>query len=140
MSRPGAEDPLTSGSDLLGFCHGVALRQRRRSGLAIGIAIGFVLATLSARAEPGQTIPPDLRITPGQVIDGWTGLPIPCRCRYQGQTYRLGDTVCMNTHLGTVLTRCELFMNNTSWMPSREPCAISEARTKQIATLQPSVP
>jgi hypothetical protein len=56
------------------------------------------------------------------VIDGWTGKPIPCRCRFDGKSYRLGEIVCMSTHVGTVLTRCDIFENNTSWMPSRQPC------------------
>ena len=56
------------------------------------------------------------------VIDGWTGKPIPCRCRFEGKQLELGTIVCMSTHLGTVLTRCDLVGNNTSWMPSREPC------------------
>lgn len=33
----------------------------------------------------------------------------------------------MQTHMGTVLTRCDLFMNNTSWIPSRDACTISRA-------------
>ena len=65
---------------------------------------------------------------PGQVIDGWTGLPIPCRCLYRGQAFKLGDIVCMSTPVGVVMTRCELFLNNTSWMPGSEPCTISEMR------------
>jgi hypothetical protein len=60
------------------------------------------------------------------VIDG-AGRVIPCRCRFQGQEYRLGERVCMQTHLGTVLTRCDLFMNNTSWVPTNEACSISGA-------------
>lgn len=79
----------------------------------------------SAAAEPIQAGTRDPRLMGGQVIDGWTGLPIPCLCRYQGMTYKLGQTVCMNTHMGTVMTRCELFMNNTSWMPTNEPCTVS---------------
>ncbi len=55
------------------------------------------------------------------VIDGW-GRTIPCRCRFNGKAYRLGEIVCMKTHVGTVLTRCDIVENNTSWMPSREPC------------------
>lgn len=55
------------------------------------------------------------------LIDGW-GRTIPCRCRFNGNSYRLGDIVCMRTHVGTVLTRCDIVENNTSWMPSREPC------------------
>lgn len=56
------------------------------------------------------------------VIDGWTGKPIPCRCRFGGKSFELGSVVCMTTHLGTVLTRCDIVGNNTSWMPSRQPC------------------
>jgi hypothetical protein len=56
------------------------------------------------------------------VIDGWTGKPIPCRCRFNGQSYQLGTIVCMTTHVGTVLTRCDIVGNNTSWMPSKQPC------------------
>jgi hypothetical protein len=56
------------------------------------------------------------------VIDGWTGKPIPCRCRFNGKAYQLGEIVCMRTHVGTVLTRCDIFENNTSWIPSRQPC------------------
>ncbi|MCL4766791.1 MAG: hypothetical protein KJZ80_11195 [Hyphomicrobiaceae bacterium] len=96
-------------------------------------AVALAASSGAAGADPGQPAPGDPRITPGQVIDGWTGQPIPCRCRYQGQAYRLGDVVCMSTHLGTVLTRCELFLNNTSWMPTREPCTISGLAEKQYA-------
>lgn len=85
----------------------------------------MTVAVAAGHAEPRSAGAPDPRITPGQVIDGWTGKPIPCRCRYRGQTYKLGDVLCMQTHLGTVLTRCELFLNNTSWMPTKEPCTIS---------------
>lgn len=117
--------------------HGVAWRQLRSPRIALAaVSAALALAATPGRtlAEPGQSAPADPRITPGQVIDGWTGLPIPCRCRYQGQAYRLGDVVCMSTHLGTVLTRCELFLNNTSWMPTREPCTLSSAPSTAPAT------
>ena len=55
------------------------------------------------------------------VIDG-AGRVIPCRCRFNGKAYQLGEIVCMRTHVGTVLTRCDIFGNNTSWVPSRQPC------------------
>ena len=67
--------------------------------------------------------PPNFPTSPHRgVIDGWTGKPIPCRCRFDGKSFELGSIVCMSTHVGTVLTRCDIFGNNTSWMPSREPC------------------
>ena len=59
------------------------------------------------------------------VISGATGEPIPCRCRFQGNAYRLGDTVCMSTPLGVQFARCDLFLNNTSWIPTGEPCTMS---------------
>jgi len=90
-------------------------------------------------APPVRAEPPSLRpqlTDPG--VENWRTSPwhgaidgagrvIPCRCRFQGREYRLGETVCMQTHLGTVLTRCDLFMNNTSWIPSNEACTVSSA-------------
>ena len=73
--------------------------------------------------SPAGLAPPSFPTSPHRgVIDGWTGKPIPCRCRFDGKSYRLGEIVCMSTHVGTVLTRCDIFGNNTSWMPSRQPC------------------
>jgi hypothetical protein len=75
---------------------------------------------------PGSGPPPAWPSSPFHgVIDGATGLPIPCLCRYQGAVYRLGEEVCMTTHLGRQLTRCDLFLNNTSWVPTGVPCTIS---------------
>lgn len=53
------------------------------------------------------------------------GRIIPCRCRSGGQDYRLGDKVCMRTPVGTVLARCDLIDNNTSWIPTATPCEVS---------------
>jgi hypothetical protein len=64
------------------------------------------------------------------VISGATGAPIPCRCRHRGGAYGLGDTVCMNTHLGVQLARCDLVLNNTSWVPTGVPCTMSRLRTR----------
>ncbi len=60
------------------------------------------------------------------VRDG-NGRIIPCRCRFQGREFRLGETVCMSTHVGTVITRCDLLQNNTSWVPTGTACTISRA-------------
>lgn len=59
------------------------------------------------------------------VLDG-DGRIIPCRCRFGGQDYRLGETVCMATAQGTVLTRCDLLLNNTSWIPTSTSCTLSD--------------
>jgi len=68
-------------------------------------------------------------------ISGATGEAIPCRCRFQGTAYRLGDTVCMNTPLGVQFARCDLILNNTSWIPTGTPCTMSRLNTPaQTAT------
>ncbi len=54
-----------------------------------------------------------------------TGRNIPCVCVFRGKEYRLGDAVCMTTHVGTVVTRCDLNLNNTTWAPTNEPCTVS---------------
>ena len=102
-----------------------------------GIAMLAMLATASAQETvpgaptPGQGAveaplglpPPNFPNSPHRgVIDGWTGKPIPCRCRFEGKQLELGTIVCMSTHVGTVLTRCDIVGNNTSWVPSRQPC------------------
>ena len=56
-----------------------------------------------------------------------TGNKIPCVCVYRGRDYRLGESICMNTHVGTVITRCDLSLNNTTWAPTTEPCTVSRA-------------
>ena len=55
------------------------------------------------------------------------GQVIPCRCRFQGHEFRVGEEVCMSTHLGVVMTRCDLMQNNTSWVPTARACTISRA-------------
>jgi len=101
---------------------------------AVLVALATSMAGLCPRAEEAQPgdgaagagAPPAWPSSPFHgVIDGATGQPIPCLCRYQGVAYRLGDTVCMNTHLGRQLTRCDLFLNNTSWVPTGVPCTTS---------------
>jgi hypothetical protein len=31
----------------------------------------------------------------------------------------------MTTHLGVQLARCDLYLNNTSWVPTGVPCTVS---------------
>ena len=58
-------------------------------------------------------------------INGATGNPIPCICRYREREFKLGEKVCLSTPNGTVLARCDLAQNNTSWVPTTEQCTIS---------------
>lgn len=107
---------------------------RLATGAAIALQAGLAPAA-AQQSTPGAQAPaqggadapeglppPNFPTSPHRgVIDGW-GRPIPCRCRFDGKSYQLGEIICMSTHVGTVLTRCDIFGNNTSWMPSREPC------------------
>jgi hypothetical protein len=85
-----------------------------------------VEGTASGAGSAAAPPPPAWPTSPFHgVISGATGEPIPCRCRHQGSAYRLGDTVCMSTHLGVQLARCDLVLNNTSWIPTGVPCTMS---------------
>lgn len=101
-------------------------------GLALAAAIAVAGGAAAQQApsgtgaaqEPRGLPPANWPASPHRgVIDG-SGRVIPCRCRFNGKAYRLGEIVCMRTHVGTVLTRCDIFGNNTSWMPSRQPCEL----------------
>lgn len=119
------------------FCfYNAAPSGQRRIELAALVLLAISVRPLTAIAEeqpsgpaPAQVSepqglpPPNFPTSPHRgVIDGWTGKPIPCRCRFEGKQLELGTIVCMNTHVGPVLARCDIVGNNTSWMPSREPC------------------
>ncbi len=106
------------------------------------VAAALLAATLpAARADEGvggsslgAAPPPAWPTSPFHgVISGATGEPIPCRCRYRDHDYRLGSTVCMNTHLGVQMARCDLFLNNTSWVPLGVPCTISSRPARIVS-------
>lgn len=111
------------------------------SKLGRSCAAGLLLAAtglLLCLAAPARAEPPGLSAPEAGTVENWRTSPwhglidgagrvIPCRCRFQGREYRLGEKVCMQTPAGTVLTRCDLLMNNTSWIPTAEACTISAA-------------
>ena len=103
----------------------------------------LVAATLLAPLHPSRAVdeagggaaagvpPPAWPTSPFHgVISGATGEAIPCRCRFRGSEFRLGETVCMSTHLGVQLARCDLMLNNTSWVPIGVPCIMSGLKTR----------
>jgi hypothetical protein len=107
--------------------HGVA-KDTLRFVAAVIVAAGALgwLAPPGAAEEPHAGVPPPAWPTSPYhgVIDG-DGKRIPCLCRFREADYRVGDTVCMNTHLGVQLARCDLILNNTSWIPIGVPCTMS---------------
>ncbi len=91
-----------------------------------GLAAGSALAD-EQPAAPGEA----WKSSPFHgAIDG-DGNRIPCLCRFKGQEFRLGTAVCMNTHVGTVIAKCDLLYNNTTWVPTSEPCTVSRAPLTQ---------
>ena len=118
---------------MLGLCvHGVVSARIGLVSAVAAAAIALALASTSGAVEPspggsaGYGPAPSWPTSPFHgVISGATGDAIPCRCRFRGNAYRLGDTVCMTTHLGVQLARCDLLLNNTSWVPIGVPCTMS---------------
>ncbi len=96
------------------------------------LAVALVAAPLPVfAADPPE---PAWKTSPFHGVTGGDGNIIPCRCLYKGTAYRLGEKVCMTTHLGTVITECDLIQNNTSWIPSNEPCTTSQSRILRFAS------
>lgn len=108
-------------------------RRRVRLALCAAVCLLAMLMPIAAEADSGGAPVRPLDSEPsypsspyhGQ-IDG-DGNVIPCRCRFRGERVMLGAVVCMETHIGTVLTRCDLRDGNTAWVPSNSPCIMSEA-------------
>lgn len=96
--------------------------------MSAALAAAVVLVAGSAlRSEepPGTAVEPNYLTSPYHgMIDG-NGNTIPCRCRFKDRAYRLGEQVCMQTAVGTVFARCDLLLNNTSWVPTGTPCQVS---------------
>lgn len=114
-----------------------AIARTKHGLIAAAVLAGLTLAPaeiVGAADDAGRTgapgvPPPAWPTSPFHgVISGATGEPIPCRCRFRDSDYRLGDTVCMSTHLGVQLARCDLHLNNTSWVPIGVPCTMSRRR------------
>jgi hypothetical protein len=99
-----------------------------RSVLATGLLGALASAALAQEPAPRQRNWPSSEYH--RKLDG-NGNIIPCRCLFKDKSHPLGTTVCMNTHKGTVLAECDLVQNNTSWVPTDEPCTISQAPISQ---------
>lgn len=83
------------------------------------------IAAMCAVAALAAAPPACAQAPAGPTIDGNTGLPIPCRCRYAGRTYELGETVCLALPEGRKRARCARVDNVTSWTVISEGCDVS---------------
>jgi hypothetical protein len=102
----------------------------RQSGKSIAAALLtaaylFLPASVAAAGELSINDRPNYPNSPYHGVTDGDGRTIPCRCRFDGREYRLGEAVCMTTHVGTVIARCDLMLNNTSWIPTTTACEIS---------------
>jgi hypothetical protein len=51
-----------------------------------------------------------------------TAPDVPCTCRYKGQDYSIGDSICLGSGSSTRMATCSMVLNNTSWHMSQSPC------------------
>ncbi len=96
-------------------------------GAAAAMALSITLIGF-ARAEDT----PNYLTSPYHGVTDGNGNIIPCRCRFRGEQLQLGTMVCMETQFGTVLARCDLMDNNTSWIPTRTPCVMSRLPARGV--------
>lgn len=77
------------------------------SALAITLAVLIgALALLLTAAQAQQATKPN----------------VPCTCRYQGEDYSIGDSICLGSGTSTRVATCSMVLNNTSWKFSTTPC------------------
>ena len=143
--RCAAAAPAPAGSGtlkaVLGLrVHGIAITTLCLASAAIAAATVLACDSSVAAEQSTSGPPPAWPTSPFHgVISGATSEAIPCRCRFQGTAYRLGDTVCMSTPLGVQFARCDLILNNTSWIPTGEPCPMSRLNTPAQAAMHASL-
>jgi hypothetical protein len=91
----------------------------------LAAAVLIAGSPLLAEEPPGSPVQPYFLTSPYHGVTDGNGNTIPCRCRFKDRAYRLGELVCMPTALGSVFARCDLLLNNTSWVPTGTPCQVS---------------
>jgi len=50
---------------------------------------------------------------------------VSCTCRYQGQDYGLGESICLKSPNGLRMATCAMVLNNTSWKFTSAPCPLT---------------
>ena len=51
---------------------------------------------------------------------------ISCTCRYKGEDYGVGESICLKSSEGLKMATCEMVLNNTSWQISNAPCPVTQ--------------
>lgn len=104
----------------------------RRSGKVWRGAAAAIALSISAICVARAEDTPNYLTSPYHGVTDGNGNIIPCRCRFRGEQLQLGTMVCMETPVGTVLARCDLMDNNTSWIPTRTPCVMSRLPVRGV--------
>ena len=73
-------------------------------------------------------------------VAGAPGQPpihIECRCRANGQTFALGEKVCLQTPSGYRVAECRMEQNVTSWSFAPEECMVNARLDDLVRALRP---
>jgi hypothetical protein len=97
------------------------------------MSAGILAVAMLAAAATAEDYRPNWPTSPYHGAMDGNGRRIPCQCLFRGHAHPLGTTVCMTTHKGTVLTVCDLVQNNSSWVPTDQPCTVSQGRSRGLA-------
>lgn len=88
---------------------------------AISQFAGQVLSTLTHKYFAGLLVfSATLAIAAAAI-----GQTVPCTCRYKGEDYGLGDSICLRSPDGLRMATCSMILNNTSWQFSNAPCPVT---------------
>jgi hypothetical protein len=51
---------------------------------------------------------------------------VNCTCRYQGENFGIGESICLKGSDGLKMATCSMVLNNTSWQFSNAPCPLAQ--------------
>lgn len=57
---------------------------------------------------------------------------VSCTCRYQGEDYGIGESICLKSPNGLKMATCSMVLNNTSWKISNAPCPFSKLDAEDL--------
>ncbi|MET1415542.1 hypothetical protein ABVF61_24945 [Roseibium sp. HPY-6] len=61
---------------------------------------------------------------------------ISCTCRYKGEDYGIGESICLKSPDGMQMATCSMVLNNTSWKFSNAPCPYSSLEPENLVPNQ----
>lgn len=65
---------------------------------------------------------------------------VSCTCRYQGEDYGIGESICLKSSGGMKMATCSMVLNNTSWKFSNAPCPLSQLTPDAVKQVENSKP